>query len=135
MSLHALLQPIIWLYNKTHWFSDKEAWAIFKLFAFGETLGWTLLIGAITYRAFDLPGYDIAISIAGRIHGMLFVFYFVAVLITVRSMQWGFWRTSIALAAGVPPYTALVFEQIMARHRKAYPPQVAPPKHMDAFID
>ena len=40
---------ILWGYNHTHWFTDKEAWFIFRLGAFMEATGWTLLISAIIY--------------------------------------------------------------------------------------
>lgn len=116
------------LYNQTHWFTDKEAWWIFRLGAFMEATGWTLLISAIIYRSFDLPLDDTFITIAGRIHGIFFVCYFAGVLATARSMGWGFWRFMTALVVGVPPFTSLVFEQVMAWHRKKHPVVVAPPK-------
>lgn len=111
-----------------HWFTDKEAWWIFRLGAFMEAIGWTLLISAIIYRNFDLPLDDTFITIAGRVHGIFFVCYFAGVLATSRSMGWGFWRFMTALVAGVPPYTSFVFEKVMAWHRKRYPVVVAPPK-------
>ena len=121
-------RPFVFLYNKTHWFSDQEAWVIYRFFAIAEAIGWTLLIGAIVYRYFDLPGYEAAVSLAGRIHGIVFSLYFLFVLLTARSMEWGVWRIGMALAAGIPPYTGLIFEQIMARHRKKYPKYIEPPK-------
>lgn len=123
-----LTSPIRWLYDKTHWFTDKEAWGLFRFFAFGEVIGWTLLISAIIYRSFGLPEAPSVISFAGHIHGMLFGLYFIMVLLLARSMQWGIWRVGMALAAGMPPYTALLFERIMATHRKKYPPNVESPK-------
>ncbi len=125
-------RPFIFVYNKTHWFSDAEAWAIYRFFAIAEAIGWTMLIGAIVYRYFDLPAYEAVVSIAGRLHGIIFSLYFLFVLVTARSMEWGLWRIGGALAAGIPPYTGLVFEQIMAWHRKKYPPNVALPKNYDA---
>jgi len=122
-----VLKAMAIVYNKTHWFTDKEAWALFRLFAFGEALGWSLLIGAIIYRHFDMPGYEIAIGLAGRIHGLLFMLYFLFVLVTARSMQWGFYRVAGALLAGMPPYTSLMYEKLMAFHRKKYPAYVVPP--------
>ena len=119
------------VYHKTHWFTDKEAWMLFRLFAFVETIGWTLLISAIIYRGFDLPGYAIAISIAGMLHGLFFSLYFLFVFLTARSMQWGFWRVTAALIAGMPPYTSFIFEKIMAYHRKKQPVYVEPPMNID----
>jgi integral membrane protein len=122
---------IVWGYNKTHWFTNKEAWWIYRLGAFLEAIGWTLLISAIIYRRFDLPEYESFISVAGRLHGIFFVAYFAAVIATARSMGWGLWRIGLALAAGVPPFTSLVFEQIMSWHRKKHPVHIAPPKDLD----
>lgn len=119
------------IYNKTHWFTDKEAWVLFRFFAFLEAVGWTLLISAIIYRRFDMPLDDIFVSIAGTLHGAFFGLYFVFVIITARSMLWGFWRVSGALLAGMPPYTSLLYEQIMARHRKKHPVHVEPPSGAD----
>lgn len=124
-------RPFIWAYNKTHWFTDKEAWGIYRLFAFAEAVGWTLLIAAIVYRGFELPYASSMITVAGRIHGMIFVSYFVIVLLTARSMGWGVWRIGGALLAGMPPYTSVVFEQIMAFHRRKKPVYVAPPVEVE----
>lgn len=123
----AVVAGVKFVYNKMHWFTDKDAWAMYRLFAILEAVGWTLLIAAIIYRKFDLPGYEIFVSVAGRIHGVFFALYFVFVLTTVRSMMWGFWRTAGALLAGMPPYTSLVFEKAMSYHRKKYPKFIAPP--------
>lgn len=122
---------IVWGYNQTHWFTDKEAWWIYRLGAFLEAVGWTLLISAIVYRRFDLPYDDAFVSIAGRLHGMFFVAYFGAVIATARSMGWGIYRLLLALAAGVPPFTSLLFEQIMSYHRKKYPVSIAPPNNIN----
>ena len=126
-----IARPFVWAYNKTHWFTDKEAWGIYRLFAFAEAVGWTLLIGAIVYRGFDLPYASSVITVAGRIHGMIFVSYFVIVLLTARSMEWGIGRISGALLAGMPPYTSIVFEQIMAFYRKKKPTLVEAPADID----
>lgn len=119
------------VYNNTHWFTDKEAWMLFRLAAFTEAIGWTLLIGAIIYRSFSLPLADIFVSIAGTVHGVFFGLYFLFVLITARSMAWGPRQIISALLAGMPPYASLVFEQLMARHRKKYPVYVKPPAGHD----
>lgn len=128
---NALIKGVLFVYNKTHWFTDKEAWAVYRLFAFIEALGWILLVSAIIYRSFDMPGYEIAIGIAGRLHGVFFLLYFVFVLLTARSMEWGFWRLSGALLAGMPPFTSVIYERLMAHDRRKNPVIVAPPKNLD----
>lgn len=116
------------IYNGTHWFSDKDAWLLFRAAAFAESIGWTLLISAILYRKLGMPNPDIVISVAGRLHGLFFLMYFLAVLLLTRSMEWKGLRIVFALAAGVPPYGSLVFEKILAKQRKRNRPNVAPPK-------
>ena len=122
---------VVWVYNYMHWFTDKEAWWIFRLGAVLEATGWSLLIGAIIYRRLGLPEYESVINVAGRTHGIFFVAYFASVLATARSMGWGVWRVLLALGLGVPPFTSLVFEKVMAWHRKHHPVYIAPPKDLD----
>ena len=78
-----------------------------------------------------MPGHDIAVSLAGTTHGLLFILYFVFVFLTARSMMWGFWRVSGALIAGVFPYTSLLYEQMMAYDRRKRPVKVEPPVDID----
>jgi integral membrane protein len=122
---------LVWLYNKTHWFTDKEAWGIYRFFAILETVGWTLLISAIIYRRLGLPEADSVISFAGHLHGLGFVLYFLFVFLTARSMQWGIGRIAIAVVAGMPPFGSIVFEQLMAHYRKKQPAYVQPPHGSD----
>ncbi len=125
------VKSIISLYNKTHWFSDKEAWGIFRFFAILEAVGWTLLIGAIVYRRLGLPQADSVISFAGHLHGIGFVLYFLFAFLTARSMGWGIRMIAIAVIAGMPPYGSIVFEQVMARYRKKQLVAIEPPKGYD----
>jgi integral membrane protein len=122
---------LVMLYNKTHWFTDQEAWGVFRFFAILETIGWTLLIFAIVYRRLGLPEADSVVSFAGHLHGMGFVLYFIFVLLVARSMEWGIWRIGIAVVAGIPPYGSIIFEQLMSRHRKKQPVYVEPPRGYD----
>ena len=126
-----VFRGVAYVYNKTHWFTDKEAWSLFRLFAICEAIGWTLLISGIIYKSLHLPGGSIVLSMAGRTHGVFFGFYFIFALLTARSMQWGFWRVSVALLAGIGPYTSLMYELVMAHDRKKRPVHGAPPSNID----
>lgn len=119
------------LYDKTHWFTDEEAWGVFRFFAILETVGWSLLIFAIVYRRLGLPEADSVVSFAGHLHGMGFVLYFIFALLVARSMEWGIWRIVIAVVAGMPPYGSIIFEQLMGRYRKKQPVYVEPPRGYD----
>lgn len=119
------------LYNKTHWFTDQEAWGIFKFFAILEAVGWTLLIVSIIYRRLGLPEADSVVSFAGHLHGIGFVFYFLFTFLTARSMGWGLKTIASAVVLGMPPYGSIVFEQYMAWRRKNKPVFVEPPVGAD----
>jgi integral membrane protein len=99
-------------------FTDREAWNLFRLAAFGEAFGWTLLISSIVFTNYVTPGNNIPIDIAGQIHGTLFLIYVAAVIVLHPSLSWSPKRTLIAGLLSVPPYGTLVFEQWEARRRR-----------------
>jgi integral membrane protein len=99
-------------------FTDKEAWTLFKLVAFLETFGWTLLIVGILFSHYKWTGYAYVLPIAGSVHGVLYLFYLFIVLFTHRSMGWGIWRFVIAEAVSNLPFGALVFELFIAQNRR-----------------
>jgi integral membrane protein len=90
-------------------FTETEAWGLFRLAAIGEACGWSLLISGIILRYF-LKNND-PVVIAGQIHGMLFFCYAVAALGLYPNLRWSRGRALVALAASVPPYGSLLFEQ------------------------
>jgi integral membrane protein len=99
-------------------FTEAEAWMLFRIAAFGEVVGWTLLITGIALKRYVLHGNDVPVHIAGQIHGMLFFVYLVAALGLYPSLGWSRWRTLFALAASVPPYGTLLIEQWAAYVRR-----------------
>ena len=100
-------------YQRFRPFSEEEAWKIFKIAAIAEAVGWTLLIIGIFCRDGLSLGHA-PVAVAGRIHGMLFVAYIIAVLATGPSLRWPFWRTLFAGLCSVPPYGSLLYEQLSA---------------------
>ncbi len=115
------------IYNSMHWFSDADAWMLFRLAAFTEAVGWTLLISAIAARKLGMPGADIAVSMAGTVHGVFFLCFFAVLIVTARSMEWGPWRVIGGLAAGNLPFASVMFERVMSYHRKKYPKRILEP--------
>jgi integral membrane protein len=90
-------------------FSDSEAWLLFRLAAFGEALGWTMLIsGILCERYFHTR---VPVILAGRTHGVLFLLYAVAALGLYPALRWSRKFAVIAVLASVPPYGTLVVEQ------------------------
>lgn len=99
-------------------FTDAEAWLLFRLAAFAEAFGWTLLITGILSKRYVVHGNNIPVLIAGQIHGTLFLIYLVAAVILYSSLHWTRWRALIAVLASVPPYGSLIFELWSSRGRK-----------------
>jgi integral membrane protein len=105
-------------FEKARPFTDHEAWILFRIAAFAEAFGWSLLITGILCKRFLLHGNDTPVLIAGQTHGTLFIIYLVASLGLYPSLGWSRWSTLLATAASVPPYGSLLFEQLMSQRRK-----------------
>jgi integral membrane protein len=99
-------------------FTDREAWSVFRFAAISEAVGWSLLISGIALKRYVLHGNNAAVEIAGQIHGIIFLSYIVAVLAVCRSLRWSPKKTIVAGLASVPPYGTLVFEQWAAHKRR-----------------
>lgn len=99
-------------------FTEKEAWGLFRLAALSEALGWTVLIAGILVNHYRWPGADMAIPIAGQVHGTFFLIYFGVLIATYTSLRWSRRRFFVALLAGIPPYGTLLFEQWATRSRR-----------------
>lgn len=96
-------------------FTEREAWALFRIAAFGEAIGWALLISGILVNRYRLPGHVFALPIAGQIHGTLFLIYFGLLIAVYSSLRWPRKRFFIAALMGVIPFGTLIFEQWVAR--------------------
>jgi integral membrane protein len=99
-------------------FTDSEAWMLFRAAAFGEAIGWTLLIIGIALE--HATGSHTYVTVAGRVHGMLFVVYLAAALALYPSLGWSRWKALVALGFSVPPYGSLLFERWVAYTRRAH---------------
>jgi integral membrane protein len=100
-------------------FTENEAWLLFRIAAFAEAIGWTLLIAGIAISKYITPGNDTAVLLAGQSHGMIFFGYLAAAAGLYPSLGWSRWRALFALAFSVPPYGTLVIEQyaVYRRHK------------------
>ena len=111
------MAKIIDKYLDSQSFSDKEAWGIFKLFAIAEAGGWTMLICGIVISRYITPGNNIAVDIAGNLHGMIFLGYLLAVIATGATLRWSLQRIIFGIFVSLPPYGTLLFELWQAHLR------------------
>jgi len=107
-------------YRRFKPFKEDEAWLLFKLAAFGEAGGWTILISGLLIKHFFTPKSNIPVLLAGQTHGMLFLIYIVAALVLAPSLGWSFRRTLIAGLLSIPPYGSLIFELWAAAGRRKH---------------
>lgn len=112
-----MFRKLLHHYEHHRLFSQPEAWALFRLAAIGEAVGWTLLLSALLWQHFHLPGNTIPVQLAGQLHGMLFLAYLLAAIGLYPPLHWRRRWALLALLASLPPYGSLAFEQLMQRRR------------------
>jgi integral membrane protein len=98
-------------FESNNLFTDQEAWTLFRLAAFGEAFGWTLLIIGISWQKFTAGHSGIPVLLAGKIHGMLFIIYLISAVGLYPALGWTKPKAFIAILASVPPYGTLLFER------------------------
>ena len=67
----------------------------------------------------DLPEVNM---VAGWLHGLLFVLYFVAVLQASAAREWPFSRMALAMLAAVLPFGPFVFDRKLREEAEATTP-------------
>jgi integral membrane protein len=83
---------------------------LFMLFALGEALTWTLLLGALAFRAV-MGAPPLMLTIVGGIHGAVFLGYAVTASVVGVNQRWGFWRIALAVVLAIVPYATIPFER------------------------
>jgi integral membrane protein len=84
--------------------------AAFRVVAFAEALSWLgLLIGM--FFKYVVEAGDQGVRIFGPVHGTVFLTYLVVTLVTWRAQRWPLHVALLALAASVPPFCTVVFEE------------------------
>lgn len=99
-------------------FRPQEAWLLYQLAAFGEAIGWGLLLIGIALKRYLLHGNDIPVLIAGQMHGTLFLIYIVSCLVLYPSLGWRRTGAVIAGLASIPPFGSLLVEQYVSHQRQ-----------------
>ena len=87
---------------------------LFNTFAKAEAVTWTLLITALILRS---VGFDpLAVTIAGGIHGAVFLGYAVTAGLTGVNQRWGLGKTAVAVALAIVPFATVPFELRLNRN-------------------
>jgi integral membrane protein len=91
---------------------DRKAGApaAFRVVAFAEALSWLGLLVGMFFK-YVVEAGDQGVRVFGPIHGTVFLTYLVVTLITWRAQRWSLPVGLVALAASVPPFCTVVFEE------------------------
>jgi integral membrane protein len=88
--------------------------ALFRSFAVAEVVTWALLIGGMLLKYVAKAG-DWPVSVAGPIHGFVFLAYLVAGVVVAVNQRWSPGVTVLALASAVVPFASLPVERWIDR--------------------
>ena len=83
---------------------------LFLTFARGEAITWTLLIAALAIRALGDP-IPATVTIAGGIHGAVFLGYAVTALLVGINQRWSFGKLALAVVLAIVPFATIPFER------------------------
>lgn len=89
---------------------------LFRTFATAEAFTWAGLILALVLRATGVT--DSAVSIAGGIHGFVFLSYCVVTVFMWVNQRWGAGTGILGLALSVIPFATVPFEIVLDRKGK-----------------
>jgi integral membrane protein len=86
-----------------------------RLIGFAEGVSWLLLLSAMAYRYFT--GVHTGVTVAGSLHGGLFLLYCLAVVNAWVVRKWPFGRAVVAGLVSLPPFATFVFDHSLKREQ------------------
>lgn len=86
---------------------------LFRVLAIAEAISWTLLLSALALRA--TVGVAAAVTIAGTIHGFVFLSYGATAVLLALHQRWTAWPTLAAIGSAIVPYATIPTELWLAR--------------------
>lgn len=87
---------------------------LYRVVALTEAVTWTLLLSALLARALD-PGLAAAVSVAGGIHGFVFLAYAAVALLTALHQRWRVPVAMLAVGSAVVPFATVPVELWLRR--------------------
>ena len=86
---------------------------LFRAAAIAEAITWTLLISALIIRG--ATGWALGVTIAGGIHGFVFLAYGATAIIVAINQRWNLGVAALAIVSAVVPYATIPAEIWLAR--------------------
>lgn len=87
--------------------------SLYRLVSIAETITWALLITALIVRG--TTGLAIAVTIAGGIHGFVFLAYGATAILVAVNQRWKLGLALLAVATAVIPFATIPFDRWLER--------------------
>jgi len=89
---------------------------LFRALSVAEAITWALLIAALTARA--VTGNALVVTVAGGIHGFIFLSYGATAILVAMNQRWGVWPAVVAIASAVIPFATIPSELWLHRSHR-----------------
>jgi integral membrane protein len=89
---------------------------LFRTLAIAEAITWALLISALIARAFT--DWALGVTIAGSIHGFVFLSYGATAILVAMNQRWGAGPTVVAVGSAIIPFATIPTEIWLHRTRR-----------------
>lgn len=89
---------------------------LFRALSVAEAITWALLIAALIARA--ATGNALVVTMAGGIHGFVFLSYGATAILVAMNQRWGVWPAAVAIASAVIPFATIPSELWLHRSRR-----------------
>lgn len=86
----------------------RTPFSAFRILAVAEAVTWTLLITGLILRA--ALGWSLAVTVAGGIHGFVFLSYGATAILVALNNRWRPGPTILAIGSAVIPYATIPAE-------------------------
>lgn len=113
---------LLWLraQDPRHAHEDPVATA-FRVVAVAEAVSWAGLLTGMFFK-YVVDAGEGGVQVFGPIHGSVFVAYVVVTLVAWRRLGWSLPMAVVGLAASIPPFCTLLFEEWVRRRSRAFTP-------------
>ena len=91
--------------------------SLYRLFAVGEAITWALLLSALAIRAFS-EELSIGVTIAGTIHGAMFLSYCTTAVLVGINQRWKFGKIAAAVSLAIVPFATVPFDRSLLKQGK-----------------
>lgn len=90
--------------------------SLYRFFAIGEAFTWALLITALIIRALS-ETLAIFVTVAGTIHGAMFLSYCTTSVLVGVNQRWRFGRISASVLLAIVPFATVPFDRNLMKNR------------------